>query len=286
VRDVVQAVYPVASGYAVRDGVRLYYEVYGEGARTILLLPAWSIVHSRHWKMQIAFLARRDRVLLFDGRGNGRSDRPPSGYGARSAAADTLAVMDATGTESAVLVSLSIGAQTALVLAGEHGERVEGSVFLAPTIPIGAPYRTRPRYPFDEPLDSDEGWATYNRHYWMRDHRGFLEFFFGEMFPEPHSAKAIEDGVRWGLETTPETLIATEGGESLDTRTALQLCRQLRCPALVVHGSDDRITGPGPGVALAEAIGAPRITLEGAGHGLHVRHPVKVNRLLREFLDR
>ena len=42
----------------------------------MLLLPTWSIVHSRHWKMQVPYLARHCRVLTFDGRGNGRSDRP------------------------------------------------------------------------------------------------------------------------------------------------------------------------------------------------------------------
>ena len=44
----------------------------------MLLLPTWSIIHSRHWKMQIPYLARHCRVVTFDGRGNGRSDRPPS----------------------------------------------------------------------------------------------------------------------------------------------------------------------------------------------------------------
>ena len=72
-----RARYPDASGYVERDGVNLYYEVYGEGEPTVFLLPTWSIIHSRHWKMQIPYLARHCRVVTFDGRGNGRSDRPP-----------------------------------------------------------------------------------------------------------------------------------------------------------------------------------------------------------------
>ena len=71
-----RARYPDEEGYVERDGVRLFYEVYGSGEPTVLLLPTWSIVHSRHWKMQIPYLARHCRVLTFDGRGNGRSDRP------------------------------------------------------------------------------------------------------------------------------------------------------------------------------------------------------------------
>ena len=77
-----RARYPDEEGYVERDGVRSFYEVYGEGEPTVLLMPTWSIVHSRHWKMQIPYLARHCRVVTFDGRGNGRSDRPsePDAY--------------------------------------------------------------------------------------------------------------------------------------------------------------------------------------------------------------
>ena len=71
---------PDASGYVEREGVRIYWEVYGEGEQTVLLLPTWSIIHSRHWKAQIPFLSRHFRVVTFDGRGNGRSDRPTGPY--------------------------------------------------------------------------------------------------------------------------------------------------------------------------------------------------------------
>jgi pimeloyl-ACP methyl ester carboxylesterase len=70
-----RACQPVRDGYAGRGGVKLYYEVYGSGEPTIFLLPTWSIIHSRHWKMQIPYLARHCRVVTFDGRGNGRSGR-------------------------------------------------------------------------------------------------------------------------------------------------------------------------------------------------------------------
>jgi hypothetical protein len=42
-----RARYPDESGYVARDGVRTFYEVYGDGEPTVLLLPTWSIVHSR-----------------------------------------------------------------------------------------------------------------------------------------------------------------------------------------------------------------------------------------------
>ena len=70
-----RARYPDETGFIERDGVRVFWERYGDGAPTILLMPTWSIVHSRHWKGQIAYLARHFRVVTYDGRGNGRSDR-------------------------------------------------------------------------------------------------------------------------------------------------------------------------------------------------------------------
>ena len=277
-----RARYPDGSGYVERDGVRLHYEVYGSGEPTVFLLPTWSIIHSRHWKMQIPYLARHCRVLTFDGRGNGRSDRPESGYEEHDFAADALAVMDATATERATLVSLSLGAQRALLLAAEQPERVDGAVFICPSVLLGKPPEAR-YFPWDKELDTDEGWAKYNRYYWLKDYRGFLEFFFSQMFTEPHSTKPIEDCIGWGLETDAETLIATKLPGDLDRDTARELAGRVRCPVLVIQGSEDAITGPGRGIALAEATGGELVMLEGSGHAPHVRDPVKVNLLLREF---
>jgi pimeloyl-ACP methyl ester carboxylesterase/predicted glycosyltransferase len=282
-REQSRARYPDSSGYVKRDGVRLYYEVYGSGEPTVFLLPTWSIIHSRHWKMQIPYLARHCKVLTFDGRGNGRSDRPAAGYDEREFAADALAVMNATATERAVLVSLSLGAQRSLILAAEHPDRVAGAVFICPAVPLASPPEDRDRYPWQEVLPTDEGWPKDNFSSWVRDYPWFLEFFFSQMFTEPHSTKPIEDCIGWGLETTAETLIATEIGNSLDEAAARDLCARVRCPVLVIQGTADAITGPGRGTALAEATGGDLVLLEGSGHGPHVRDPVKVNLLLREF---
>ena len=279
-----RAFYPRDEGFVERDGVRLFYEVYGSGEPTILLLPTWSIIHSRFWKAQIAYFARHVRVVTFDGRGNGRSDRPSaaSAYSPAEFAADALAVMDATGTERAALVSLSAGARWTLLLAADHPERVAGAVFICPSVPLGERMPGR-HHAFDEELDTDEGWAKYNKHYWRRDYPGFLEFFFSRMFTEPHSTKQIEDAVGWGLETDAETLIATMEAPSADADRTRELAARVQCPVLVIQGTDDAVTGQSRGVALAEETGGRLVLLEGAGHGPQARDPVKVNLLLRDF---
>ena len=280
-----RACQPISDGYVERDGVKVYYEVFGAGEPTVLLLPTWTLMHSRQWKMQVPYLARHCRVLTFDPRGNGRSDRPTEfeAYAESEFAADAIAVMDATQTDRAIIVGFSRGVQRGLLLAANHPERVEAAVFIGPTYPGGGhPRPERAVYSWEDELDSDEGWARYNKHYWLRDYRGFLKFFLSTMFPEPHSTKPIEDGVGWGLETTGETLVLTDGG--LEAGEARELARRVRCPVLVVHGDRDGMSDVSRGIALAEHTGGQLVVLEGSGHAPHVRDPVKVNLLVRDFL--
>src|ERR671922_2279582 len=273
VREQTRARYPDDQGYIERDGVRVFWEVYGSGEQTVLLLPTWSITPSRHWKAQIPYLARHFRVVTFDGRGNGRSDRPTAvdAYAEREFAADALAVMDATGTERAVLVGLSAGGLWGTLLAAEHQDRVDGAVFIAPAAPF-AKHLARTVTPFDERLESYEGWAKYNRYYWLEHYRDFLEFFFEKVFTEPHSTKQIEDCVNWGLETNGETLALTWLGREMHDRDEFaRLCRQITCPVLVIHGSDDAVRPTVVGEELAREAGGTFVELEGSGHCPHAR---------------
>ncbi|MGD1058178.1 MAG: alpha/beta fold hydrolase [Solirubrobacteraceae bacterium] len=287
-REQTRARYPDETGYAERDGVRLYYEVYGSGDQALLLLPTWSIIHSRFWKAQIPYLSRHFRVVTFDGRGNGRSDRPVGGdaYVPDEFAADALAVMDATGTERAALVALSCGALWATILAAEHPGRVDSVAYIGPAVGL-APGHPEREVPFDEPLETDEGWAKYNSYYWQRDYLGFLEFFFAKCFNEPHSTKQIEDCIGWALETDPATLADTTRGIGLrcSTESFRDICSRVRCPTLVIHGDEDLVRPHAQGAALAEATGGKLVTLQHSGHIPSARDPVKVNLLLREFVD-
>jgi len=278
---------PVTEGVVVRDGVTLHYEVYGAGSPTLVLLPTWSIIHSRHWKLQIPYLARHYRVVTWDGRGCGRSSRPhgAQAYTPDQFAADTVAVLDGTGTSQAVLVGLSAGAMWGVHVAAFQPDRVLGVVTICPAMPLVPGHVERTSVPFEEPIDGTDGWSKFNRHYWDRDYLGFLEFFFGRMFTEAHSTKAIEDGVGWGLETDPATLADATLGLTYDIDSFRTACGQVRCPVLVVHGDGDAVCPHGGGAALAAATGGSLVTIAGASHGPHVRDPVKINRLLRDFVD-
>ncbi len=274
-------------GYVERDGVSLFFEVFGEHEPTVLLLPAWSIIHSRHWKTQVPYLARHFRVVTFDGRGNGRSSRPSGAdsYLDTEFAADALAVLDHLGVERSVLVGVSRGAYWALLLAGHHPDRVLGIVALAPSVFVDDS-DDDPASFFNPPEDT-QGWKKFNQHHWRANQRDFIEFFFGETCPEPHSTKQIEDCVGWGMETTAEVLIDTtlakmrRDGSEID-----EMLRRVRCPVLVVHGTDDRIIPVTSSERLATATGGNLITLVGAGHLPHGRQPVQINLLIREFVDR
>jgi len=287
-REQTRARYPDETGYVERDGVRVFYEVYGAGKPTVLLLPTWTLMHSRHWKMQIPYLARHCRVLTFDPRGNGRSDRPrqPEAYDEREFAADGLAVLDATETASAVIVGFSMGGQRGLILAAEHPERVEGAVFIGPSFTAGGePLPERALYDFDSEVDTVEEWAKHNRFHWLRDYEDWVEFFVSKIFTEPHSTKPIEDGVGWGLETDAETMIATQEAAGLTPDETRELCQRIRCPVLVIQGKDDAITSYTRAEAMAEQTRGELVLLEGSGHAPHIRDPVKVNLLIREFLE-
>jgi len=284
-----RARYPDCEGIVLRDGVGIRYERYGQGCPAILLLPAWSLVHSRQWKMQVPYLARHFTVVCFDGRGSGGSGRPAdaSGYSDAAFALDALAVMDAAGIGSAVLVSVSRGALWALRLCAEHPHRVLGAVFIAPSALLMPPLAERRVQRFDEVIDDPVGWQTYNAHYWKTHYPEFVTFFAGRMFTEPHSTKQIEDVTGWGLETDGETLAAADRGLEFSNATATRrLAAPLACPVLVMHGTQDAVRSYAEGEALADCTGGALVTLAGSGHFPHARDPVRVNMLIKQFADR
>ncbi len=139
---------------------------------------------------------------------------------------------------------------------------------------------------FTEPRDVYEGWQKCNQHYWLAEYRGWVEFFMSQVFTEPHSTKQWEDGVGWGTDTDAETLLRT--GPGLDEPTvadAEAICRQVRCPVLIVHGDQDGVVPYQTGVALAGWTGGDLVTVRGGGHAPTMRDPVWSNLLIHEFTE-
>jgi len=136
---------PSQSGFVDRDGVKIYYEIYGDGPETMVFLPPWPIVHSRIYKAQLPYFSERFRCIAFDGRGNGKSDRPAdvAAYSLDNNVADALAVMDATEAGNAILVGLSLGGLHASVLAAHHPERVKAAILVG-TVAKHRPPQFRP----------------------------------------------------------------------------------------------------------------------------------------------
>jgi pimeloyl-ACP methyl ester carboxylesterase len=279
-----------SEGIVRRAGARVHYQVFGDGARAILLLPTWSIVHSGFWRYQVPHLSERYTVIAFDGLGNGASDRPldPACYDDRLFAEDAIAVLDAVGCEQAVPMSVSAGAAWGLILAAEHPERIPAAVFIAPSLPLSPPQPERATAfaAFDERLEENEGWLKFNRHYWNDDWLGFLEFFFGQCFTEADSEVEIAHFVQMGLETTPEVIAATVDAPSLDAEATRSLASRLNIPVLVVHGDEDAITPVERGRELAHLAGGELVERPGAGHEPQCRSPDETNAVLDGFLER
>jgi pimeloyl-ACP methyl ester carboxylesterase/predicted glycosyltransferase len=294
-----RARYPDEEGYIERDCVRVYWERYGSGEPTVLLLPTWTLVHSRVWKAQIAYLARHFRVVTFDPRGNGRSDRPrdPALYAEAEFTADAVAVLDATGTDRAVIVGFSRGTQRTLLLAAEHPERVIAAAFIGPWFPasrlgglrwrvMGHP-RTRSMM-FRPPLAA-RWWGKLNAVHLRRDYGDFVEWFVRRMFNTPHSTKQIEDAIGWAHETDPETMIAAtiaEGAAPATRRAQLELAARVLCPVMVISARNDKINSYADARTLAGATGGEMVTVDEGGHAPHARKPVEVNIALRGLVDR
>lgn len=281
-----RARYPDSDGYVEDEaGVRVYYEVHGDSPDVVCLLQPWALLHIQSWRATLPYLARHFRVIAIDPRGNGRSDRPKhtAAYSRAAHVGDVLSVLDATGTDRAMIVGGSPRGALALALATEHPERVRAVVFITPQLWIEEGFAKpfaggeRERY---------EGMEKFSLHYWKQDYRGFVEWFARWTAPHPHSTRQIEETVRQALDTDAETLIpATIGFEMYEREEALRLAGEINCPALVTQNGGEAMYPKHTSGALAKAIGCRLHVFDGLGPLVGSRWPVQMNLVLREFLE-
>lgn len=281
---------PDTDGFIEHEGIRIHFEVYGDGAEAMVFLPPWSITHARIYKAQLPYFSERFRCITFDPRGNGGSGRPDdmSAYALAHCVGDALAVMDAVAADKAILVGLSRAAVHACVIAAYHPERVKAAVLAGAAATIG------PNYPYMLPEhftarhERFEGWDKYNRDYWLTNYPDFAEHFISHIFSEPHSTKQIEDGIAWACETTGAVLTKTVEARifppPFDIGEAMY--RKVGCPVLMIHGDNDQIQPHARAQLVAELVGAELVTIAGGGHNPLGRFPAKCNHLINDFLDR
>ncbi len=178
--------------FVERPDAQLYWEAAGHGTPDIFLCPPRQpVAYGRLWKNQIPYLSHHFRVVTMDPRGNGRSDRPTTGYDFDTHYADLLAVLDAAVRPPFVFVAFSCASMLAVRYAIDHPDRVSHLVF------VGAQYRQALPQPFEAKV------ARVIR----EDFDGWRQRLFTKCLPEPHSLKGVEDMMRWAGESSPEIYV-------------------------------------------------------------------------------
>ncbi len=281
---------PVQEGFVEREGVKIHYEIFGEGAETLVFVPAWAIGHSQLYKAQVPYFSDRFRCIAYDPRGNGRSDQPErvESYRLDEYVADLVAILGSLVGEPAILVGVSLGGMVASVVAAHHTARVKAAILIGTTATIGPPNPYYSQDHFRARHERYEGWNKYNRDYWLENYPDFADFFLRNVFSENHSTKQIEDAIAWSGETSGEVLVRTVDARaippSFDVSEAMY--RKIACPLLLIHGDDDHISPFARAETVAAVTDAELAVLPGAGHCPQARFPAKVNTLIDDFLDR
>ncbi len=267
-----ETVRPVRDGHVDREGVKVWYAVWGERGPWVAFAPIFQITHAQMLKATVPYLSQHFRVVTMDGRGNGRSDRPrdPKAYTFDAYYQDFVAVLDAAGADRVAAVGISATAMTALRLAAEQPDRVTHLVVSGG---------------FAEALLEDPRLAGVRQEAerMRQDWRGYLEWFMSILFTEPHSTKPFEDGVHYGWASTGEVVAwCRDGWVDNDVR---HLARRVKCPTLVIHGDGDRRVPYAKGAEIHELVpGSQLRTVGGGGHITAARDPVVFNRALRDFV--
>ena len=246
--------------YAVSDGLQIAYQVTGRGEQDIVLVAGFVSHLELDWAdpRHAAFLDRLGtfgRLIRFDKRGTGMSDRPNDLPDQETRMHDVLAVMDAAGSQRAVLFGYSEGGPMTILMAAMHPERVEALV-------LYGTYARRLRA-------DDYPWA-----HTPEERREYIERLAVEwsweadmraMCPSADDAMARWWGQRARAAATPSTVRSLIAMNSLmDVRGALG---SVRVPTLVMHRRGDRDSRVEEGRYLAEHIpGARFVELPGSDH--------------------
>ena len=258
------------------DGTRIHYEVTGKSGATPVLMIQGLGASKNAWNLQRIAMATRFRIISFDNRGAGRSDKPTESFTLEQMADDALAVLDATGIETAHIVGASMGGVISQIVAVKYPHRVR-SLTLVCTACRNHPWR-------QELLQS---WAK------TAEEKGMIEVGkeAAQWVMSPRSFRRLVPAFTWMgplAALRPRHSFVSQIDAILNTREDLvDQLSTITAPTMVIVGNQDILTPRGDSEEIAERIpNAELVVISGAAHGLMMEHASTFNRILIEFLQR
>ena len=258
------------------DGTRIHYEVTGRVDRTPVLMIQGLGASKNAWNLQRIAMATRFRIISFDNRGAGRSDKPTEPFTLEQMADDAIAVLDAAGIETAHVVGASMGGVISQIVAVKHPQRVR-SLTLVCTACRNHPWR-------QELLQS---WAK------TAEEKGMIEVGkeAAQWVMSPRSFRRLVPAFTWMgplAALRPRHSFVSQINAILDTREDLvDQLSTITAPTMVIVGNQDILTPRGDSEEIAERIpNAELVVISGAAHGLMMEHSSTFNKILIEFLQR
>ncbi|MCW2762528.1 MAG: bromoperoxidase [Marmoricola sp.] len=265
------------------NGISLNYTDSGGSGRPVVLIHGWPL-SGASWSEQVPALAEAGhRVITYDRRGFGDSDKPADGYDYDTLAADLKGVLDGLDLSGVTLVGFSMGGGEVARYVGNYGEDRIHSVVFAAAVP---PYLLKTDDNPDGGLREEDvaGMEQGAR----EDREGFLDGFTTGFFSAGDELKVTEEKRREALAVEAkgrdEAVVACIGAFGrTDFRNDLN---RFTLPTLVIHGDSDAIvpfevSGKRTAATIA---GSTLVVVEDAPHGFNVSHADEFNRSLLEFL--
>ena len=258
------------------DDIQLYYEEQGRGEPLLLIMGLGA--STLGWSEQILTFSREFRVIAFDNRGAGRSDKPAVRYTIALFADDTAGLMDALGIDSAHVYGQSMGGFVAQELALRHPQRVR-TLVLGSTSCGGR----------QAVAGSPENLAIIGMMNVLTPREAAekgLPLLYSEEFIARHHDALIQRSLREAELRSPPDAFGRQVQAAIRHNTFDRLA-DIRCPTLVITGSGDRIVPADNSRILVERIpGAELAVLPGAGHGYLVEKAAESNAIVLKFLRR